>query len=196
MTGLWGWGEADAGEWQTLYRIEGARRALAQRRDRDATTYYLKHKRELKYREWRRREDARLAWEKTPEGQAELARRAAARLAEDLRQDGIRFRAKARSPTYAPGGRRHRIWQAVRSGRTSRDVAAEFGLSRSRVSQIASVQDRVEAARLEVERNRVWARVAARRELGRPVDMGGPRDVWLTYLPPPDPRLDNMVPVE
>jgi hypothetical protein len=187
MTGLWGWGEADAGEWQTLYRIEGARRALAQRRERDAATYYLNHKRELEYREWRRREDARLAWEKTPEGQAELARRATERVAEDLRQQGIRFRAMARSPTYAPGSRRHRIWQAVRSGRTSRDVAAEFGLSRSRVSQIASVQDRVEAARLVLG----LTRQTARREL----DMGGPRDVWLTYLPSPDPRFDNMVPV-
>lgn len=29
----------------------------------------------------------------------------------------------------------------------------------------------------------------------RPIDMGGPRDVWLVFYPPPDPRLDNMVPV-
>lgn len=31
--------------------------------------------------------------------------------------------------------------------------------------------------------------------LARPRDMGGPRDVWMTFFPPPDPRLDNMEPV-
>lgn len=31
--------------------------------------------------------------------------------------------------------------------------------------------------------------------LGRPIDMGGPRDVWLEFGVPPDPRLDNMYPV-
>jgi hypothetical protein len=30
--------------------------------------------------------------------------------------------------------------------------------------------------------------------LGRPIDMGGPRDIWLTYYPSADPRLDNMEP--
>jgi hypothetical protein len=29
----------------------------------------------------------------------------------------------------------------------------------------------------------------------RPIDMGGPRDVWLEFYPPPDPRFDNMAPV-
>ena len=41
LTGLWGWGEADAGEWQTLYRIEGARRALVQSRVRAADEAYF-----------------------------------------------------------------------------------------------------------------------------------------------------------
>jgi hypothetical protein len=29
----------------------------------------------------------------------------------------------------------------------------------------------------------------------RPIDMGGPRDVWLEFGVPADPRLDNMYPV-
>jgi len=28
------------------------------------------------------------------------------------------------------------------------------------------------------------------------MDMGGPRNVWLTYYPSLDPRLDNMEPVQ
>ena len=93
---------------------------------------------------------------------------------------------------WAPGGRNHRIWQAYREGRTYADVAAEFGLSISRVRGIVFLQQETEDARIRAAR-RCWA--ASRRDLGRPLDMGGPRDVWLTYLPSFDPRFDNMVPV-
>lgn len=32
--------------------------------------------------------------------------------------------------------------------------------------------------------------------ISRPIDMGGPRDIWLTFMPSPDPRLDSMVPAQ
>lgn len=44
---------------------------------------------------------------------------------------------------------------------------------------------------------RTWSRPAFR-EIAlrhRPIDMGGPRDVWLEFYVPPDPRFDNMAPV-
>jgi hypothetical protein len=29
----------------------------------------------------------------------------------------------------------------------------------------------------------------------RPIDLGGPRDVWLAFTVSPDPRLDAFIPV-
>jgi len=43
-----------------------------------------------------------------------------------------------------------------------------------------------------------WGPFGRDRRLGRvfdPDEWHAPRDVWLTYLPSPDPRFDNMVPV-
>ena len=50
------------------------------------------------------------------------------------------------------------------------------------------------------ERRRIAARKKPRAP-ARPIDIDAAegarqRDVWLTYLPSPDPRFDNMVPVE
>jgi hypothetical protein len=63
------------------------------------------------------------------------------------------------------------------SGRTRRDVAHEAGLSMARVQQIE-------------ERQRQLARLWNRRRAphSRIVDPGGPRDVWLVFYPPKDPR--------
>jgi hypothetical protein len=89
----------------------------------------------------------------------------------------------------AYGGRGKWIWHQ-RKTRTLKSIGDQIGLSRDRVNQIAK----------QVERRR--NRQAAIRPFefpeinkGRPIDMGGPRDVWLTFFPSPDPRLDNMEPV-
>lgn len=75
-----------------------------------------------------------------------------------------------------------------RAGVRQADIARMLGLSPERTRQL----------RMKAERHhKGWA---ARRWLPptrifRPIDMGGPRDVWLEFYPPPDPRLDNMAPV-
>ena len=53
-----------------------------------------------------------------------------------------------------------------------------------------------EAERQEIKgwRRLMWM-ARRRQQLNRPLDMGGPRDVWLEFYPPPDPRFDNMAPV-
>lgn len=87
------------------------------------------------------------------------------------------------------------ICEQRQSGRKLADIGRDVGLSRERVRSIVWKAQYAEASRC-----RLVARLVARGLIeptnkGRPIDMGGPRDVWLTFFPPPDPRLDNMEPV-
>jgi len=73
--------------------------------------------------------------------------------------------------------------------RSIKEVAAMLGISRGRVQQIAK----------QTEKRLIWraARVPfERHSRSRPIDMGGPRDVWLEFNAPiplrtPDPRLED-----
>ena len=77
--------------------------------------------------------------------------------------------------------------QHVINGRSLRAIAAEVGISSSRAAEIYH---------REVRKQKRWAEQyhPTSPYLGRPIDMGGPRDVWLTFYPSPDPRFDNMEP--
>jgi len=83
------------------------------------------------------------------------------------------------------GGRNRWVFQEWLKGRSLDSIAINIGRTRTRVHEI--VQREIRRARRP--------RVSYTPPKGRPLDMGGPRDVWLTYYPSPDPRLDNMEPV-
>lgn len=89
----------------------------------------------------------------------------------------------------AYGGRNKWIWHQCHSGRGFQDVGTQIGLHRQRVRQIYEAQERWRIWRAKIL---PFEKVEMNR--GRPIDMGGPRDVWLTFFPSPDPRLDNMEP--
>lgn len=85
------------------------------------------------------------------------------------------------------------VYRQWLGGRTLQEIAQIVGRSRARVEQICCRQEEINCKRAEK-----WSMPKPWRapvNNGRPVDMGGPREVWLTYYPPPDPRLDNMEPV-
>jgi hypothetical protein len=87
----------------------------------------------------------------------------------------------------AAGGRDRWIHQQRRAGRSVDDIVNQLGYAWTTIHNIASHEN-------ESSRRRYRARMEILKR--RPLDMGGPRDVWLTYYPPPDPRLDNMEPAE
>ena len=82
--------------------------------------------------------------------------------------------------------RQRQVMDALMIGRSQKSVAAELGISQSRVWQIC----RQTKLRLEQTGNTLHCCS----HLSRPIDMGGPRDVWMTYRPGPDPHLDYMEP--
>lgn len=88
----------------------------------------------------------------------------------------------------AYGGRNKWIWHQCRN-HTYQSVAEQIGLTVARVKEIEQIETRY-------RRRRIGIQPFERPEInkGRPIDMGGPRDVWLTFFPSPDPRLDNMEP--
>ena len=83
--------------------------------------------------------------------------------------------------------KRRRIWVAEqrREGLSFKDIGECLGVSTCRARQIY----------LEAEHDVMWRGACARAHLSRICDPGGPRDMWLEFYPPPDPRFDNMVPV-
>lgn len=90
----------------------------------------------------------------------------------------------------AAEGRNRWIWLERERGQGLAEIAREIGLTKDRVRQIHIKQWRVEtdrqkrerlAASIARERHRAW--YAARRNLGRPLDLGGPRNTWLVYEP-------------
>ncbi len=81
--------------------------------------------------------------------------------------------------------KRHRsaeIYQMRMFGAPLREVGLRFGISRERARQIVASEER---------HRQKWFRPW--RNL-RPLDMGGPRDVWMIFTPGPDPRLDWQIP--
>lgn len=65
-----------------------------------------------------------------------------------------------------------RVVTAVRSGTSVKEVAEQEGHSRSYIHQILAAEDLRDRIILE----RFYAK---RKNLGRPIDMGGPRDRWI-----------------
>lgn len=87
------------------------------------------------------------------------------------------------------GGRNRWCLLKFIEGARQCDLAELIGVSRARVGGIiAQARRREYLLHLRRMRPRLLP-------LGRPIDMGGRRDVWLTYYPPADPRLDNMEPI-
>jgi hypothetical protein len=112
---------------------------------------------------------------------------AAEREARDKRQAEMQ-------PVFDRVGGRGRWCLIERSkGRTFAAIGRDGGLSTSRVQQLCAREQRRDEKRVARWRAHVWSRTEVNR--GRPIDMGGPRDVWLHYGPPADPRLDNREPV-
>jgi hypothetical protein len=83
---------------------------------------------------------------------------------------------------FSAAGNRER-WVAIEraKGRSLRDIADQLGLGPERIRQMH--HKHLLKARLSMHRFRV-----SRGNIGRPIDMGGPRDVWLEYGPGTDPR--------
>jgi hypothetical protein len=137
-------------------------------------SYYAPFK---SYEEWR--EHKRLAWHAANDArvgkQAERRRQRHAALQHDF---------------AAYGGRDNWIWHQGQT-RTFASIADEIGLSRERVRNIFDQADRRKAWRATIAPFDL-----VRRDTSRPLDMGGPRDVWLTFYPSADPRVDNMAPVD
>lgn len=71
------------------------------------------------------------------------------------------------------------IYRQRLGGRTLRDIASMLDMTRSAIDVICKKQ-----AEIDLRRKEKWPRPKpwrAQRNLGRPIDMGGPRDVWLSY---------------
>lgn len=93
----------------------------------------------------------------------------------------------------AAGGRGRWVYREWLDGRMQSAIAGQLGISKTRVSAIVKKEERLERSR-RARLYKTWLEANPNR--GRPLDMGGPRDVWLTYYPSSDPRLDNMDPVQ
>jgi hypothetical protein len=152
---------------------------------------HLKAQEERRLREeaeltaWAVERAERIAWRNSPAGRAEAerervafrdrvrARRVEERAARVRRISGLLDGAK---PVGAEGttlGRDREIFRRASDGERRADLAAEFGLSRGFVGLICLLHSEVD----EYRRQRI------RRSVGRVIDMGGPRDVWLTWTP-------------
>lgn len=115
----------------------------------------------------RQEEERRKQWEAAR--QAEAARRRELDLAYEKR------RAVAENANAEYGALRNEaIWVARARGEPVKAVAEEFGLTMARIHQIYESEQGKRLLRL-ARRNRVVS--------SRPIDMGGPRDVWLTWTP-------------
>lgn len=84
----------------------------------------------------------------------------------------------------AVGGSRRWVVLRRRQGRSRQFLSDMLYLTVPRIGQMEHEQKSAELNWLFKHNSQ-----------SRPIDMGGPRDVWLTYYSPPDPRLDNMEPV-
>jgi hypothetical protein len=78
------------------------------------------------------------------------------------------------------GGRNRWIHAQYLKGKTLREIGEQTHLTTSRISGIIKQRQRHEV--------RWWIMYFKMRRRQRPIDMGGPRDVWLTYTPTRDPR--------
>ena len=73
--------------------------------------------------------------------------------------------------------RNRKIWLLRAEGYTFDQIGEWYSLTRERIRQICHTMDRKEAARGRVARQR-WKRPRT-----RPIDMGGPRGVWIVCTP-------------
>ncbi len=80
-----------------------------------------------------------------------------------------------------------RVWviERRRERYLFKEIAECLGVSTARARQIY----------MEAMEDMTRFHICVRTHLGRVQDPGGPRDVWLEFYPPPDPRFDNMAPV-
>lgn len=103
------------------------------------------------------------------------------------RQERCQTKAKALEATVRLTGsaRMGYVLQRRAEGATLKQIGIEIGRVRETVRQIES------RAKRKMKRRQICSRV----HLARPLDMGGPRDIWLTFMPSPDARFDNMEPV-
>lgn len=92
-------------------------------------------------------------------------------------------RQKNRVPSVEQVDRNRKIYLSRLDGNTFRKIAEEYGLSLGRVQQICAAQ-----AEKEERRRRYYTRA----HLARPIDPGGPRDVWLYFFPGDDVRTETL----
>lgn len=77
--------------------------------------------------------------------------------------------------------RQEEVWKLREDGLTFKEIGQQLGVSKQRAQQIwMGAQRRHELAAKRASEKK---RDAARRNLGRPIDMGGPRDVWIEQGP-------------
>jgi hypothetical protein len=131
-----------------------------------------------------KREKAESAARELERKRAEEVRRAYERAIKE-REERERQRIAAHTALageFSAAGNRER-WVAIERarGRALQDIADQLGLGPERIRQMH--HKHLLKARLSMRRFR-----ASRENIGRPIDMGGPRDVWLEYGPVADPR--------
>jgi hypothetical protein len=100
---------------------------------------------------------------------------------------------KPAGPSWAERLRRAAVLRD--EGKTMRQIGVELGVSGERARQILGQAERLGRHAIRGAHNRAIQRAASLRGPGRPVDLGGPRDVWLTFRPTTDPRFAFMEPV-
>jgi hypothetical protein len=163
-----GWARQEAVElWERHEAKERARKARERKEAEEA--------RRRQEQEWQARYEARL-----PILAAE-------------REARERRRAEMQPVFDRVGGRGRWCFIERSRGRTFAAIGRDAGLHPAGVQQLCAKEARLDEKRLARWRARVWSRTEVNR--GRPIDMGGPRDVWLHYGPSADPRLDNREPV-
>jgi hypothetical protein len=82
-------------------------------------------------------------------------------------------------------------YKLFQKGETGAVIGLLLGVTPSRAYQLVH-KGRRSLLRKEIleEKGLLKPRSEDRSNLGRPIDMGGPRDEWLTFYPSADPRID------
>jgi hypothetical protein len=85
----------------------------------------------------------------------------------------------------AAGGMRRWAYIEHHKGKTNAELARQLGMTRSGIGNMLNTQARI-------ERGNYYRWPILHPTQSRVIDMGGPRDVWLTFFPSPDPRVDDI----
>ncbi len=159
----------------------------------EGTPAYLEAQREI--------EERRAEWQRLSEVEQQAAlqsvfdeakrRKEAREYREHLRwRADVEARYKASWKKYpTTNARLTKAFEMRRDGMTLQQIGDEIGVSRERIRQMLATANR----QMQKTKRRLHPRAMLAR-ITEP-ERDAPRDVWLTYYPSADPRLDNVKPV-